>query len=253
MGFGAIQWYPKVIVATDGPEIPSPGLVAGRVMGANDPLGIETKSMTRYTQSDASDLTHAWTEATRHWTKSVLEAQRGALASLGVIEDIEREDTKGTAYSGSDWTFERSVETPAEISVGDTVRFTKRLDDEDVRSFAATSGDTNRLHLEDEFAADTRFGGRIVHGTLVAGLISAALARIPGLTIYLSQDLRFLAPVEIGSLLTAETEVLEDLGDSKFRLRTDVMKAESGETVIEGEAVVLIDDLPEERSSTAEE
>ncbi len=222
-------------------------------MGRNDPLSTETKPMTRYTRSGASNLTHAWTEATKHWTKSVLEAQRGALASLGVIEDIELEDTKGTAYSGADWTFERSVETPSEISVGDTVRFTKRLENDDVLSFAAASGDTNRLHLEEDFAKDTRFGERIVHGTLVAGLISAALARIPGLTIYLSQDLRFLAPVEIGALVTAETEVLEDLGDAKYRLRTDVVEEESGETVIEGEAVVLIDDLPGEMESPAEE
>lgn len=200
--------------------------------------------MTRYTRSGASGLTNAWAEATKHWTKSLLEAQRGALAVAGVVEDIEHEDTKGTAYAAPDWEFERSVENPDEITVGDTVRFTKTITEEGVLSFAAASGDTNRLHLDDDFAADTRFGGRIVHGTLVAGTISAALARIPGLTIYLSQDLRFLAPVEIGSTVTAEAEILEDLGDRKYRLRTDVIDESSEETVIEGEAVVLIDDLP---------
>lgn len=207
--------------------------------------------MTRYTRSGLSDLTDAWAEATKHWTKSFLEAQRGALAAAGVIEDIEHEDTKGTAYAEPAWEFERTVETPDEITVGDTVRFTKEMNEEDVLAFAAASGDTNRLHLEDDFAAETRFGERIVHGTLVAGTISAALARIPGLTIYLSQDLRFLGPVEIGTTVTAETEILEDLGDQKYRLRTDVIDEESDENVIEGEAVVLIDDLPSDLEHAA--
>ena len=200
--------------------------------------------MTRYTRSGVSGLGNAWAEATKHWTKSLLEAQRGALAAAGIVENIEREDTKGTAYADPDWEFERTVETPDEITVGDTVRFTKTITEQGVLTFAASSGDTNRLHLEDDFAENTRFGGRIVHGTLVAGTISAALARIPGLTIYLSQDLRFLAPVEIGATVTAETEILEDLGDRKYRLRTDVIDESNGEKVIEGEAVVLIDDLP---------
>lgn len=208
--------------------------------------------MPRYTKSGVSGLPRAWKEATKHWSESVLAAQRGALASIGLIEAKQHEDTKGTAYSGPEWEFERTVETPEEISVGDTVRFTKTLSDDDVTAFAAASGDTNRLHLEEDFAAASRFGGRIVHGTLVAGLISAALARIPGLTIYLSQDLEFLGPVEIGSSVTAETEVLEDLGDDKYRLRTDVMKTESDETVIEGEAVVLIDALPDEEHAAAD-
>ena len=207
--------------------------------------------MTRYTRTEAADLTTAWVEATKHYTQSLLEAQRGALAAVGLVEDVELEDTKGTAYAGPEWEFERSVETPDAISVGDTVRFTKTLSEEDVATFAAASGDTNRLHLDDEFAEQTRFGGRIVHGTLVAGIISAALARIPGLTIYLSQDLRFLAPVEIGATVTAETEILEDLGDNKYRLRTDVIDQTDEETVIEGEAVVLIDDLPSDAEHSA--
>jgi len=207
--------------------------------------------MTRYTRTEAGDLTTAWVEATKHWTESLLEAQRGALAAVGLVEDVELEDTKGTAYAGPEWEFERSVESPDAISVGDTVRFTKTLSEEDVVAFAAASGDTNRLHLDDDFAEETRFGGRIVHGTLVAGIISAALARIPGLTIYLSQDLRFLAPVEIGATVTAETEILEDLGDNKYRLRTDVIDQTDEETVIEGEAVVLIDDLPSDAEHSA--
>jgi acyl dehydratase len=116
--------------------------------------------------------------------------------------------------------------------------------EQDVRTFAAASGDTNRLHLDDEFAAGTRFGRRIVHGTLVSGLISAALARLPGLTIYLSQDLSFRAPVDIGERVTAVCEVVGSIDTNKYELTTDVLDSE-GETVVEGQAAVLVDDLPD--------
>ncbi|MFB6152648.1 MAG: MaoC family dehydratase [Halodesulfurarchaeum sp.] len=201
--------------------------------------------MTRYTRGGLADVTRAWTAATRHWANSLLEAHRATLAGLGVLEDIEVGDTKGTAYREPEWSFERSAEDREDLGEGDTVRFTKRLDEEDVVSFATASGDTNRLHLDDDFAEQTRFGGRIVHGTLVGGLISAALARLPGLTIYLSQDLQFRNPVEIGQTLTAEVEIIEDLGDGRYRLRTDVFDDDADQTVIEGEAVVLVDSLPD--------
>jgi acyl dehydratase len=147
------------------------------------------------------------------------------------------------AFSRDDWETERSVDDWADLGVGDHVRFSKDVTDEDVTAFAAASGDTNRLHLDDEFAARTRFGGRIAHGTLVSGLISAALARLPGLTIYLSQDLEFLAPVEVGDRLTAVVEVVEDVGHGRFRLTT-VVEDEAGDPVVDGEAVVVIDEPP---------
>ena len=209
--------------------------------------------MTRYTRTNVSGMTRAWAEATKHFSRSVLEAQRGTFATLGLVEDIEIEDTRGTAYRSPDWEFERTVDQASELTVGDMVEFTKTIEEEDVLAFASASGDTNRLHLDDEFADETRFGDRIVHGTLVAGLISSALARLPGLTIYLSQDLQFLGPVSIGDTLTAETEILEDLGDQKYRLRTDVSSENSGEKVIKGEAVVLIDRLPTDADYPAAE
>jgi acyl dehydratase len=99
--------------------------------------------------------------------------------------------------------------------------------------------------MTDEFAERSRFGRRIAHGTLVSGTISSALARLPGLTVYLSQDLRFLKPVDVGDRVTAICEIVEDLGGDRYRLTTRVER-EDGEVVIDGEAVVLIDDLPEE-------
>lgn len=154
---------------------------------------------------------------------------------------VKRGVRADTAYERDEWSYEY-FGGEGTIHVGDSLTFSKQLDDEDVRAFADASGDTNRLHLDDDFAAGTRFGERIVHGTLVAGLISAALARLPGLTIYLSQDLSFLAPVEIGGRVTAECRVVERLGENRFRLTTNILD-EAGETVIDGEAVVISDPL----------
>lgn len=146
------------------------------------------------------------------------------------------------AYERDDWTFERSVDKVEDIEVGDTVRFSKTITEEDIAVFADVSGDTNRLHLEDEYAESTRFEGRIAHGTIVSGLISAALARLPGLTIYLSQVTEFLAPVRPGQTVTAVVEVVEDLGGGQYRLTTVIEDADGNEA-IDGEAVVLIDEV----------
>ncbi|MCU4800483.1 CBS domain-containing protein [Halobacteria archaeon HArc-gm2] len=148
-----------------------------------------------------------------------------------------------TAYEDEEWDFE-SYGTEDGIDVGDHVTFTKTLAESDVRAFAEASGDTNRLHLDAEYAEETRFGRRIVHGTLVAGLISAALARLPGLTIYLSQEVSYRGPVDLNERVTARCDVVEALGERRFRLTTAVEDAD-GETVVDGQAVVLSDPHPE--------
>lgn len=145
-------------------------------------------------------------------------------------------------YERSGWSFESECVSTGCASLGDRVVFSKVLGDEDVKRFAEASGDTNRLHLDDDFAAKTRFGHRIAHGTLVAGVISAALARLPGLTIYISQDLSFLGPVDIGERVRAECIVVEDLGGNRYQLTTDVY-GEDDELVVEGEAVVIVDEV----------
>ena len=151
-------------------------------------------------------------------------------------EDAEIE--AGTDLPG--WDIERTVDDRAELTVGERVEFSKTISDEDVRAFAAASGDTNPLHLDAAYADETRFGGRIAHGTLVSGLISAALARLPGTVVYLSQDMEFLAPVRIGDRVTAEVEVVEDLGGGRLRLSTTILN--DGDPCIDGEAVVLVPD-----------
>jgi acyl dehydratase/CBS domain-containing protein len=158
--------------------------------------------------------------------------------------DIERTSHRpDIAYHKDEWDHEY-LGTEASIDVGETATFSKTLSGEDVEAFAEASGDTNRLHLDEEYAAKTRFGTRIAHGTLVAGLISSALARLPGLTIYLAQETRYLGPVEIGDRATANCEVVENIGDNRYRLTTEVLD-ENDETVIDGEAVVISDEVPE--------
>ncbi len=148
------------------------------------------------------------------------------------------------AYEREDWRF--SFEPADEedgIGVGDIVRFSKRITEDDIDRFADATGDTNRVHLDASFAEQTRFGEPIAHGLLVAGTISSALARIPGLTIYLAQDLSFHAPVEVGNQVEAECRFTEQLAEDRFRLRTEV-RDEDGSCCIDGEAIVLIDDIP---------
>ncbi|MEF8973895.1 MAG: CBS domain-containing protein [Haloarcula sp.] len=148
-----------------------------------------------------------------------------------------------TLYEDEDWSFE-SYGTADGIDVGDHVRFSKTISEADVEAFAEASGDTNRLHLDAEFADGTRFGRRIAHGTLVSGIISAALARLPGLTIYLSQELSYQGPVDIDEEVTAHCEVVERIRDNRFRLATAVDDSE-GNCVVEGDAVVISDPIPE--------
>lgn len=188
----------------------------------------------------ARSFAGAWLDASAHLFTGALKAN-SALVSL-LRSDEDDSGTGSLAYRHEDWTTEVEVSEDGP-TVGDRVTFSKRLVDEDVRAFAAASGDTNRLHLDDEYADGTRFGGRIVHGTLAGGIISAALARLPGLTVYLSQDLTFVGPVEVGEDVSAIVEVVEDLGDGRLRLTT-VVEGEDGDPVVEGEAIVLSKDAP---------
>jgi acyl dehydratase/YHS domain-containing protein len=140
-------------------------------------------------------------------------------------------------------TFELHTQQEDELGVGDTVTLRKTITDDDVHQFAIATSDTNALHLNEQFARRTRFEGRIVHGTLVAGLISAALASFPGITIYLSQSLEFHGPVSIGETATAHCRIDDRIESNRYRLTTTV-ETEAGKTVIDGTATVLIDELP---------
>ena len=131
--------------------------------------------------------------------------------------------------------------TVHEIRVGDRARRTRRVTEADLLLFAAATGDTNPVHFDPEYAASTRFRGRIAHGMLTAGLVSALIAGdLPGPgTVYVSQTLRFRAPVRVGDEITAEVEVIRvDPEKNRVGLRT-VCRNQEGVTVLDGEAVVM--------------
>ncbi|MDL5363543.1 MaoC family dehydratase [Halalkalicoccus sp. NIPERK01] len=198
-------------------------------------------------ETPVAEFVDSWSDVSKHVVNSYVEANRAILAGMGLTSNKSERinaPVDELSYGSVGWSMERSVDTREELGVGEYVEFTKPLTDADVHAFAQASGDTNRLHLDDEFAANTRFGERIVHGTLVGGLISAALARLPGLTIYLSESLEFKGPARIGSVLTARCEIVEDLGQDRYRLTAEVTEAD-GTTLIDGEAVVLIDEQPQ--------
>jgi 3-hydroxybutyryl-CoA dehydratase len=135
-----------------------------------------------------------------------------------------------------------------ELEVGQSAEFTKTVSSEDVARFAEITGDFNPVHLDEAVAEKSVFGGRIVHGMLTAGLISATLAgKLPGPgSVYLSQTLRFTAPVRIGDTVTTRVEVTE-LITAKRRVKlSTVCKNQKNEVVLNGEAIVL---LPETQNT----
>ena len=139
----------------------------------------------------------------------------------------------------------RTVEAVDQISVGDSVTYTQTVSEDDVEAFAGASGDHNPLHLDDEYASETFFGGRIAHGLLTAGLVSAALARLPGLVIYKSQNMSFEGPVPIGAEVTATVEVEEAHEDGSLTVSTTAERAD-GEVVLSGTADILVRPEPTE-------
>lgn len=128
-----------------------------------------------------------------------------------------------------------------ELNIGDKASFEKTITETDVYLYAGISGDLNPAHINQKEAEKTMFKGRIAHGMLSAGLISAALGMyLPGPgTIYLGQDLRFLAPVKIGDTVKAEVEIIEINNDKKrVKLRTTCTNQDDT-VVIDGTATVM--------------
>ena len=122
-------------------------------------------------------------------------------------------------------------------SVDDTAEATLVVTEDIVDAYAEVTGDDNPIHLDDDYAGETLFGGRVAHGMLSAGVVSAALADLPGDIVYLSQDLTFENPVRPGQTVTATVTVVEQLGDD--RLRVETVAETDDERVLSGEAVVM--------------
>jgi 3-hydroxybutyryl-CoA dehydratase len=128
-----------------------------------------------------------------------------------------------------------------QLEVGQTASLRRTVTETDVILFAGVTGDNNPAHLDQVWAEASQFGGRIAHGMLSGGFISAVLGtRLPGPgTIYLEQSLRFTRPVRIGDTITATVEVLE-LIPAKRRVRLATRcENQNGEVVVKGEAVVM--------------
>jgi 3-hydroxybutyryl-CoA dehydratase len=127
-----------------------------------------------------------------------------------------------------------------DLQIGQSAEFEKAISDEDISMFARATGDFNPVHLDEEIAAKSRFKGRIAHGMLSAGVISAAIAgHFPG-SIYMSQSLRFTAPVRIGDKVTARIEIIEVMAPKRRVRLATVCTNQNGEKVVDGEALVLI-------------
>ena len=127
------------------------------------------------------------------------------------------------------------------LKIGDRANRTKTITDEDVQNFAKASGDTNPVHLDDAYAAGTRFGRRIAHGMLTGSLISAILGNdLPGQgTIYLGQEFKFKAPVYIGDTITATVELVQFREDKRIATFHTTCTNQDGVLVVDGEAVVI--------------
>lgn len=126
------------------------------------------------------------------------------------------------------------------LSTGDAAEFTKTVSESDIYQFAGVTGDLNPAHINETYAAGTFFKTRIAHGMLSAGFISAIFGmQLPGPgTIYLKQELKFMAPVRIGDTVTARVEVVEVMAEkNRIRARTTCTN-QDGTMVLDGEAVV---------------
>ncbi len=129
-----------------------------------------------------------------------------------------------------------------DLSVGMSDSYAKTITDADIVLFAGISGDTNPVHINQEFAEKTMFKSRIAHGMLSAGFISTVLGtKLPGPgAIYVSQSLKFKAPVRIGDTVVAKATVKEVIAE-KRRVILETVCTVGETTVLEGEAMLMVD------------
>jgi 3-hydroxybutyryl-CoA dehydratase len=128
-----------------------------------------------------------------------------------------------------------------EIKIGDDASLSRTVTEAHIVNYAGVTGDFNPVHLDAEYAAKSMFGERIAHGMLMAGLISAVLGtQLPGPnSIYLSQDLKFKAPVKIGDTVTVVVTVTEKREDKPIMKLQTTVTNQRGEVVVDGTAVAM--------------
>jgi 3-hydroxybutyryl-CoA dehydratase len=128
-----------------------------------------------------------------------------------------------------------------DIQVGDKATFSKTMTESDIFAFSAITGDFNPIHVNVEFAKESIFKQRVVHGMLTAGLVDQTLTHIGGAgNIHLSQFVKFIAPVHIGDTVTVISEaVSKDAAKNRVTVKSTVTN-QAGKAVLEGEALIMI-------------
>ena len=130
------------------------------------------------------------------------------------------------------------------VDIGFKTTHTKTITEADINRFAEVSGDFNPIHVSEEYAKKTLFGGRIAHGVLALGILSAATTKLPGLVIFLGATDKFLAPVRIGDTITATAEVIGVRKDKGILTVKTSCTNQKGETVVEGEWAIRLYEAP---------
>lgn len=125
--------------------------------------------------------------------------------------------------------------------VGDSIKETRTITDQDVREYARLSGDSNPIHIDDAYAEKTRFKRRIAHGMLVASMITKlAGMKLPGPgSIYVSQTFKFKGPCYVGDTVTAELTVTNVRSDKPIVTLSTIVRSDKNEVLIDGEAVIF--------------
>jgi 3-hydroxybutyryl-CoA dehydratase len=131
--------------------------------------------------------------------------------------------------------------TIKELNIGDKASFEKTITETDVYLYAGITGDLNPAHINQRESENTMFKGRIAHGMLTAGLVSAVLGmKLPGPgTIYLGQELKFTAPVKFGDTIKAEIEVIEKIEEKNRMKLSTICTNQEGNVVLKGIATVM--------------
>ena len=132
----------------------------------------------------------------------------------------------------------------SELEIGQTSRYQKTVLQDDIIMFAKLSGDLNPLHLDEEYARTTQFGGCIAHGMYTAAVMSAAMAtKFPGPgSLYLSQTLKFRAPVRVGDILTVDSELIKKRDRNKSIVVSILVTNQDGQKVVSGEGIAQVPD-----------
>jgi 3-hydroxybutyryl-CoA dehydratase len=196
---------------------------------------MEGTSMATHSATESQPLAYTppWRVGLDAWERAWARTAEAAWSWMGAMMLAPaRRSAEAAAYPAG--------RTIADLAVGDSASFTKRIEQSDIDAFARISGDANPVHIDEEWAEESFFKGRIAHGILTGGLISAAIGmQLPGPgTIYLSQTLKWLAPVRPGDELTATVTVREIVAE-RNRVVLDTVVTRGDDLVLTGEALVM--------------